>query len=111
MEPDTWAEIHLNFPDPNYAAGRKKHRIFAPDFLEASHASLTPGGTISVVTDQLPFLLEMLEIANADPRFRKTHTSQYLTGAELEAKTRFQTTWERFERSTFRFELEIFPSI
>jgi tRNA (guanine-N7-)-methyltransferase len=108
MAPGTWSQIHLNFPDPNYAAGRKKHRIFSPEFLDACHYSLTPDGMISVVTDQHPFLLDMLEIAEADPRFKKTHPEPYLEGFSPAQKSRFQSAWERLERSTYRFELKLF---
>jgi tRNA (guanine-N7-)-methyltransferase len=105
MVPASWSEVHLNFPDPNYAAGRRKHRIFTPEFLDACFMSLVQEGRISVVTDQLPFLGDMLQIAEADPRFEKTHPTQYIEGPWEGEKTRFQTAWERIERPIYRFEL------
>jgi tRNA (guanine-N7-)-methyltransferase len=107
MAPRTWSEVHMNFPDPNYAASRRKHRIFTPEFLDACHLSLAPDGKVSVVTDQRPFLLDMLEIAEADHRFEKTHPERYLEGFSPAKKSRFQSAWERIKRSTYRFELQL----
>ena len=105
MEPNSWQMIHLNYPDPNYSPGRRKHRIFDGQFLDASHMALTPDGQISVVTDQLAFLQDMLEIAENDLRFVKTHEKRYREGFSPAQKTRFQQAWERFQRTNYYFEL------
>jgi tRNA (guanine-N(7)-)-methyltransferase len=105
MAPCTWTAVHLNFPDPNYGAGRRKHRIFSSDFLDACAISLTPMGKISVVTDHFNFLEDMLQIAESDERFEKTHRSRYIEGRWNGVKTRFQSAWERLERPVYRFEL------
>jgi tRNA (guanine-N7-)-methyltransferase len=106
MWPKTWEMIHLNYPDPNYSAGRRKHRIFSPEFLDACHISLTGAGKISIVTDQEPFLLDMLETAEEDPRFVKTHSERFQKSFPSKEKTRFQKAWERVNRSVFHFELQ-----
>ena len=106
MELQTWKMIHLIYPDPNYSAGRRKHRIFSSEFLDVCHNTLTNEGKISVVTDQLPFLHDMLEIAEKDARFVKTHASRYMEGFSPEQKTRYQKAWERFNRSNYYFEIQ-----
>jgi tRNA (guanine-N7-)-methyltransferase len=106
MQPDTWSQIHLNYPDPNYSASRRKHRIFSPAFLDACHHSLTNIGKISIVTDQRPFLMDMLKIAEADPRFTKPHDERYLEAFSSAEKSRFQKVWERFQSPVFHFELQ-----
>lgn len=106
MVPQSWEMIHLNYPDPNYAAGRRKHRIFTPEFLDACHHSLTDTGKISIVTDQKPFLIDMLEIAEADSRFSKPHPERFLKGFTPAEKTRFQKAWERVNRPIFGFKLQ-----
>jgi tRNA (guanine-N7-)-methyltransferase len=106
MQADTWDMIHLNYPDPNYSASRRKHRIFSPEFLDACYKSLTGTGKISIVTDQGPFLLDMLEIAEADRRFAKTHPERYMKNLTTTGKTRFQRAWERVNRPVFHFELQ-----
>ena len=72
--------VYLNFPDPNYGGARnRKHRIFSPRFLDLMVKALVPDGKLQVVTDQHPFLIDMLEIAEVDTRFVKTHPERYLT--------------------------------
>lgn len=98
--------VYLNFPDPNYGNRNLKHRIFTPNFLDSIHPALVQAGKILVVTDQHPFLLDMLEIAELDSRFIKTHPERYLQAFSPVKKSRFQKVWERLERPVFRFELE-----
>lgn len=98
--------VYLNFPDPNYGNRNLKHRIFTPNFLDSVHPALVQAGKIVVVTDQHPFLLDMLEIAELDSRFAKTHSERYLQTFSPVKKSRFQTVWERLERPVFRFELK-----
>ena len=98
--------VYLNFPDPNYGGeNRRKHRLFTPQFLDLMHDALIPGGTIQVVTDQKAFLIDMLEIAESDHRFAKTHPDRYLKTFSPPEKTRFQIAWEKFERPVYRFIL------
>ncbi len=105
FRPNTFETVHLNFPDPNYGARHRKNRIFTNELLEHFHSALIPGGLISVVTDQRSFVIDMLEIAERDLRFMKNHPERFLTHFDPQQKTRFQTAWERFDRSVFRFEL------
>lgn len=104
--PGTLQEVYLIFPDPNYG-GRKnrKNRIFSPAFLTLMATALLPGGTIKVVTDQEPFLYDMLNIAEADTRFEKPHAARFLQGFSPPEKTRFQMAWEKYNRPVFRFIL------
>lgn len=98
--------VYLNFPDPNYGGIKnRKNRIFSPDFLQVMATALNESGRIQVVTDQRPFLLDMLEIASSDKRFQSTHSTPYLTDFSPPAKTRFQLAWEKYQRPVYRFEL------
>ena len=104
--PGSLQHVYLNFPDPNYGGeNRRKHRIFSPPFLDLMFESLAANGSIQVVTDQKPFLIDMLDIAAADPRFVKAHTEEYLENFTPPEKTRFQIAWEKFERPVFHFIL------
>lgn len=105
--PDSLDAVYLIFPDPNYGGAKKlKNRIFKPEFLDLMAAALSPQGAIEVVTDQEPFLYDMLEIAEADPRFTKPHEARFLQGFSPPEKTRFQMAWEKFNRPVFRFKLK-----
>ena len=104
--PNSLKTVYLNFPDPNYGGQKnRKNRIFSPKFLDLMAMALSTEGNLQVVTDQYPFLIDMLEIAEADRRFMKTHPERYLTDFTPPAKTRFQIAWEKFNRPVFRFEL------
>jgi len=104
---DSLAKVYLNFPDPNYGGEkRRKHRIFSPPFLDQMYESLTVDGSIQVVTDQKPFLMDMLEIAETDKRFEKAHPERYLENFSPLEKTRFQIAWEKFDRPVYRFILK-----
>jgi len=105
--PASLGTVSLNFPDPNYGGrNRQKHRIFSREFLNLMDLALSANGTIHVVTDQEPFLLDMLDIAEADPRFKKTHPERFLEKFSPPEKTRFQVAWEKFERPVYRFILK-----
>jgi len=106
--PNSLKMVYLNFPDPNYGGKKnRKNRILSPKFLDLMADTMTPDGKLQVVTDQHPFLIDMLEIAERDERFIKTHPERYLTDFSPPAKTRFQIAWEKFNRPVFRFELTL----
>jgi tRNA (guanine-N7-)-methyltransferase len=105
LSPQSLEVVYLNFPDPNYGSRYRKHRIFTSDFLDSIYPALITLGKIIVVTDQHPFLLDMLEIAEKDQRFSRPHQDRYLTTFDPIKKTRFQKAWERLKRPVFRFEL------
>ncbi len=105
LRPSTLKAVYLHYPDPNYAKRFVKRRIFDHQFLEHIYPALVPGGIISVVTDQKPFFMDMLALAESDERFIKTHSERYLTHFDSPVKSRFQRAWERSQRPVFRFEL------
>lgn len=106
--PKSILDATLNFPDPNYGGAKKrKNRIFTPEFLDLMATSLIPEGKIQLVTDEEPFFFDMLEIAEADIRFKRDHPQRYLTDFSPPEKTRFQVAWEKFDRPIFRFILKL----
>ena len=48
-------EIHIQFPDPWPKKRHTKHRPINDDFLTDCVSTLKPGGTISFITDHLPY--------------------------------------------------------
>jgi tRNA (guanine-N7-)-methyltransferase len=105
LVPNSLAKIYLHFPGPNYGAKNLKHRVFDAIFLDNIHTALIQGGIISVVSDQEPFFMDMMEIAEADERFSKNHKERYLEDFSPPVKSRFQRAWERVDRQIYRFEL------
>ncbi len=97
--------VYLHYPDPNLRPKLQKRRIFNDAFLDQMHRALVSGGRISVVTDHPDYFLEMLEIAERDPRFQKTHAPRYLTRYDPPVKSRYQHIWEGHHLPTLRFEI------
>lgn len=105
LAPGALRAASLHFPDPNVEPRFRKRRIFSAGFLDAMHRSLAPGGRLSVMTDHAGLFFDMLEIAERDARWERTHAERYLVGFEPPVKSRYQRIWEGHGLSTLRFEL------
>jgi tRNA G46 methylase TrmB len=68
-------------------------------------STLVSGGELSLASDKPAFFFTMLELAEADVRFEKTHTERYLQGLDGPVKSRFQLFWERKGITPLRFVL------
>lgn len=97
--------VYLHYPDPNPRPKLQKRRIFNSEFLDQMHRALTPDGHLSIITDHPDYFIEMLQIAERDPRFQKTHRPRYLTHYDPPVKSRYQRIWEGHNLPTLRFEL------
>jgi tRNA (guanine-N7-)-methyltransferase len=105
LAPGSLRAVYLHFPDPDTRPKFRKRRIFSGRFLDEMHAATAPTGRISVVTDHEDFFIEMLELAESDERWEKTHAERYLVGFETESRSRYQRIWENHGLPTLRFEL------
>jgi tRNA (guanine-N7-)-methyltransferase len=103
---DSLRAAYLHFPEPlSKQHDIRKNRIFNSAFLDHLYPALQPGGTLSVVSDNEAFFMQMLAIAEQDRRFEKAHDKRYLVGFEVEAKSRFQRIWESHAIVPLRFIL------
>jgi tRNA (guanine-N7-)-methyltransferase len=100
-----WQHAYLHFPDPPHNREDEKRVIFDARFLDQMATTLEPDGTLSVVSDHEAFFARMLQLAESDPRFAKTHAEPYLDGFEPVVKSRFQKVWERKGRRPRQFVL------
>jgi tRNA (guanine-N7-)-methyltransferase len=105
LVPGSLRAVYLHFPDPNTRPKFRGRRIFTGRFLDEMHAATTPTGKLSVMTDHEGTLMEMLELAEGDSRWEKTHVERYLEGFEAERRSRYQRLWEGHGLPTLRFEL------
>jgi tRNA (guanine-N7-)-methyltransferase len=105
LQPETLRAVYLHYPDPNYPSRFARRRIFDQQFLDQMHKALTPGGFISVVTDQERLYRQITDLVDSDGRFSKTNAEEYLAEFESPVKTRFQRAWERAERPVFRLRI------
>jgi tRNA (guanine-N7-)-methyltransferase len=100
-----WHAVYLHFPDPPHKREDEKRVIFDAQFLDQMSATLEQGGALSVVSDHEAFFARMLQLAEGDPRFAKTHAERYVDGFEPAVKSRFQRVWERKGRRPRQFVL------
>lgn len=105
LPPECWRRVYLHFPDPIHKHRDEKRSLFNQGFLDAMARTLAPGGELSVVSDRVDYFMRMLELAEGDGRFEKTHSERYLEGLEAKVKSRFQRFWERKGVRPLRFVL------
>lgn len=106
LPPASLHAVYLHFPDPSLRPKQRKRQLFSAALLNALHAALVPGGLWSIVTDNEElFTSTILPVIEADRRFTKAHRERYLTGFELEAKSRYQLYWEKHGATIFRLVL------
>lgn len=102
---DSVEKIYLHFPDPGMKERYRKRRIFGERFLAEMHRAVEPGGEMSLVTDDEDYFRAMLELVEAESRWRRVHDEPFLVGFEPPVKSRFQELWERRGRTVRRFVL------
>jgi tRNA (guanine-N7-)-methyltransferase len=105
MPPGSLHAAYMHFPDPYLHPKYRPRRLFTPEFLDAMHRALVPGGKVSIVTDKEVLFRDMLALIEQDTRFEKTHPERYLSGFEPEVKSRYQSYWERHGLQVYRFEV------
>jgi len=102
---DSIRAVYLHFPDPITRPKFNNRRIFTGCFLDLVHEALTACGRLSVMTDHREYFEEMLRLMEGDDRWCKTHRARFLTGFDVETKSRFQRIWESHGKTTLRFEV------
>jgi tRNA (guanine-N7-)-methyltransferase len=90
-----WEKVYLHFPDPVHKRKDEKNRIFTTGFLDKMSSVLVSGGKISVVSDNVHFIDEMLKIAKKHPSFEFAHQDSKWIDFQPREKSRFQIFWER----------------
>ncbi|MEX1247196.1 MAG: hypothetical protein WEA61_01835 [Anaerolineales bacterium] len=100
-----WRRAFLHFPDPVHKRKDEKRSLVNQAFLDMMASTLISGGELSIASDKVDFLMQMLELAEGDARFEKAHSERYLEGLEAPVKSRFQRFWERKGVQPLRFVL------
>jgi tRNA (guanine-N7-)-methyltransferase len=96
---ESLSAIHLYFPDPWPKKRHQKRRIFSPEFLDAVHRALRPGGRLCLATDFHPYYEVMRQTTDIDPRFvRLSEFEWYASGGV----TNFEKKYLRAGRTSYR---------
>jgi tRNA (guanine-N7-)-methyltransferase len=69
MPADSISTYYVFFPDPWPKKRHHVHRIFNPQFVDALHRTLTPGGRIHIATDHLLYFEDIRITLAGDQRF------------------------------------------
>ncbi|MBN4067032.1 tRNA (guanosine(46)-N7)-methyltransferase TrmB [Simkania negevensis] len=70
-------EVYVNFPDPWPKGRHAKHRLITDTFASEVHRVLKPGGTITLVTDDLAYKEIIVGVFLAHPGFASLHPHPY----------------------------------
>ncbi len=93
------SRIHLLCPDPWPKARHHRRRLVQPEFLEAVHRSLVPGGEFLFMTDHEEYFEWAVETFSSHGRFERLPWEEETF---FYPKTDFQELWESEGKSMFR---------
>ncbi|QAY60711.1 tRNA (guanosine(46)-N7)-methyltransferase TrmB [Microbacterium protaetiae] len=83
-------EIWVFFPDPWHKKRHTKRRLIAPEFAALAARALTPGGLLRLATDWEDYALQMVEVMDAAPGFRRAFEGEWAPRYEGRVMTAFE---------------------
>ncbi|MEM7112721.1 MAG: tRNA (guanosine(46)-N7)-methyltransferase TrmB [Chloroflexota bacterium] len=99
---DSLTAVYLHFPDPHKPKFHKR-RIVDQPFLDHIWVAMRIGANLSIMTDEEPFLLDMLALVEENGRFANPNPNRYTVGFDTTAKSRYQKMWEARGLTTVHF--------
>jgi tRNA (guanine-N7-)-methyltransferase len=97
---------YLHFPAPLLRNRQRKQRLVAPALLAQMRRALTPGGTLSFMTDQPDLYAELLRLLPAAPGLRLRDPAEHELALSDLLKSHYHRRWEALGRPIIRAELE-----
>lgn len=92
--------FYLLFPDPWPKRRHQRRRVVSPDFLQAIHRALAPGGVLQIATDQLNYFEQVQRLTRDDSRFEKIDS-----GADDVPSTKFERLFREQGLPIYRLSL------
>lgn len=86
-------EVFINFPDPWPKRRHAKHRILKETFIEQLYRILCPGGTFTVVTDDIDYSENLGNLIKRHAAFSSSFASHYTTHIEGYGSSFFDQLW------------------
>lgn len=71
---ESFAVVHVYFPDPWPKAKHAKHRLISPGFPELAQRVLLPSGQVYLRTDDADYFAQMEEVFGGSPLFERVDT-------------------------------------
>ncbi len=94
IEPGTFSEVRIYFPDPWPKKRHHKRRLVQPSSIELTASRLAPGGILHLATDWEHYAEQMLEVCEAEPALRNLHADEpggWAPRPEWRPVTKFET--------------------
>ena len=89
LPPQSVAALHIYFPDPWPKRKHRKNRLVNPRFTEIAHRVLTPGGTVSLRTDDTDYFSQMTEVFAGNSAFQLGATPDELSAVVTDFERNF----------------------
>ncbi|MEQ6896805.1 tRNA (guanosine(46)-N7)-methyltransferase TrmB [Microbacterium sp. KR10-403] len=83
-------ELWVFFPDPWHKKRHVKRRLIAPEFTALAGRALKPGGVLRLATDWEDYALQMVEVMDAAPGFRRAFEGEWAPRFEGRVMTAFE---------------------
>ena len=102
LAPGSLHRVQLYFPDPWPKKKHHKRRIVQPTFLDLVFRALRPGGVLHAATDWQPYAEHMLDVLEADARFRNlAGQGQFSSRPVDRPETKFERRGQRLGHSVW----------
>lgn len=94
--------LHVYFPDPWPKKKHRKFRLINERFPALAWSALTPDGTVYLRTDDEDYFQQMLEVFNADRRFRPVETPAILAAVVTDFERDFNAQGIATRRAAYQ---------
>lgn len=93
---DTADEVFINFPDPWPKKRHAKYRLVQPPFVQELARILKEGGTVSIVTDDPDYSLQMIDVFRSHPQFQSVYEAPcWRSQREGYGSSYFEELWRK----------------
>jgi tRNA (guanine-N7-)-methyltransferase len=106
LAPESLAAVFLHFPVPFSVSRQRKHQTYSPYIFGHLHRALSPGGRISLLTDDRDVSTQVERHISRDERFRLVPADQWRFTFDDALKSSYHRRWERRGRAIHRHEIE-----
>lgn len=105
LVPDSLPAIYLHYPVPILTAKERRRGVLSAAFMDAVYRTLVPGGYLSLITDEVRVLHDVLALIRNDPRFAIVPEGEYRLQLDEGLKSQHQRFWEERDRPPLRCEI------